>query len=467
MKIKNLFVAMLAGAAMVSCSNEEFESGVNNGAIQAGDQAFVAVNIFAPGVTRAFDPGTEAESDVRDAIFLFLDGNYKGCAEPCYVTSDKLSWSTDGVADHQTKKGTTLVINGIEDEVPAYIVAILNPINKNAYNAKTSLKQLKAEYANYASAENGGYFVMSNAVYAADNKEEVVATPIALENIAHTKQELESTNYKPVSIQVERTVGKVTVNNLDAAIADLNANGLKETIDDSESMKLKFVLTGWEVLQNKATNLIKDIDASEWTIKNLTTWNWNDLSRERSYWANDNKSKGRHAYNVEKMSIPECGYKYVEETVNQNATVATDLNIESPYLLVSGKFVNENNQPVDTAYVRTAGEPAGIRLDYDGRRIKADGDDLAYVTVNIVDADGNVCPLADNEVTFEVTGTGFFKACANGDPTCIEPFAGPSMHAFNGKLTAIVQATEPAGKMYLKATSPGLKEAVLTVRSQY
>lgn len=142
-----------------------------------------------------------------------------------------------------------------------------------------------------------------------------------------------------------------------------------------------------------------------------------------------------------------------------------DVKYEPGELMVVA--LDENNQPVDTAYVRTAGEPAGIRLDYDGRRIKADGEDLAYVTVNIVDSEGNVCPLANNEVTFEVTGTGVFIACANGDPTCIEPFAGPSMHAFNGKLTAIVQATEPAGKMYLKVTSPGLKDAVITVRSQY
>ena len=142
-----------------------------------------------------------------------------------------------------------------------------------------------------------------------------------------------------------------------------------------------------------------------------------------------------------------------------------DVKYEPGELMVVA--LDENNQPVDTAYVRTAGKPAGIRFDYDGRRIKADGEDLAYVTVNIVDADGNVCPLADNKVTFEVTGTGVFKACANGDPTCIEPFAGPSMSAFNGKLTVIVQATEPAGKMYLKATSPGLEDAVITVRSQY
>ena len=142
-----------------------------------------------------------------------------------------------------------------------------------------------------------------------------------------------------------------------------------------------------------------------------------------------------------------------------------DVKYEPGELMVVA--LDENNQPVDTAYVRTAGEPAAIRLDYDGRRIKADGDDLAYVTVNIVDADGNVCPLADNEVTFEVTGTGFFKACANGDPTCIEPFAGPSMHAFNGKLTAIVQGTAPAGKLYLQASALGLKDATITIRTQY
>lgn len=142
-----------------------------------------------------------------------------------------------------------------------------------------------------------------------------------------------------------------------------------------------------------------------------------------------------------------------------------DVKYEPGELMVVA--LDENSQPVDTAYVRTAGEPAGIRLDYDGRRIKADGEDLAYVTVNIVDADGNVCPLADNEVTFEVTGKGIFKACANGNPICMEPFAGPSMHAFNGKLTAIVQSAERAGKITLRATSPGLKDAVITIRSQY
>lgn len=122
---------------------------------------------------------------------------------------------------------------------------------------------------------------------------------------------------------------------------------------------------------------------------------------------------------------------------------------------------------IDTAYVRTAGKPARIRLEYDGRRLKADGEDLAYVTVSIIDKDGNLCPADTTCVTFEVGGEGAFKACANGDPVCTEAFQGPSMHAFNGKLTVIVQSTEVAGKAFLTASAPCLEPAALTIRTKY
>ena len=130
--------------------------------------------------------------------------------------------------------------------------------------------------------------------------------------------------------------------------------------------------------------------------------------------------------------------------------------------------LSDAGSPRDTVCVRTAGEPAGIRLDYDGRRLQADGEDLAYVTVRIVDAAGNLCPLACNEVSFEVSGPGSFRACANGDPTCTDPFQEPRMHAFNGQLTVIVQSSSAqAGKILLHATSPGLREESLTIRTRY
>ena len=155
-----------------------------------------------------------------------------------------------------------------------------------------------------------------------------------------------------------------------------------------------------------------------------------------------------------------------EENVEARYRLAWTVPFEPGELMAVS--LDEGGNPIDTAYVRTAGEPAGILLEYDERRLKADGEDLAYVTVSIVDAAGNLCPLSGAPVTFDVTGPGTFRACANGDPTCLEPFQGPTMHAFNGRLTAIVQSSSAeAGKIYLHATSPGLNDATLTIRTRF
>ena len=155
-----------------------------------------------------------------------------------------------------------------------------------------------------------------------------------------------------------------------------------------------------------------------------------------------------------------------EEDVESRFRLRWDVPFEEGELMAVS--LNGNGSPVDTAFVRTAGRPYGIRLEYDERRLKADGEDLAYVTVSIVDSKGNLCPKADVPVTFEVTGHGSFRACANGDPTCLEPFQGPAMHAFSGRLTAIVRSSaDEAGKIYLHATSPGLRDATLTIRTRF
>ena len=116
--------------------------------------------------------------------------------------------------------------------------------------------------------------------------------------------------------------------------------------------------------------------------------------------------------------------------------------------------------------VRTAGAPARIDLSADRTTLAADGLDLAYVTVRIVDKDGNLCPTADNEVTFAVEGAGSFRAAANGDATCLVPFQSPQMPAFSGQLTAIVQAGAEKGTATLTATAPGLESKTLKIKIQ-
>ncbi|MCH5335119.1 MAG: DUF4982 domain-containing protein [Alistipes sp.] len=116
--------------------------------------------------------------------------------------------------------------------------------------------------------------------------------------------------------------------------------------------------------------------------------------------------------------------------------------------------------------LRTAGEPAAIRLEADRTCIGADGKDLAYITVSIVDAEGNLCPHEGREVRFEVEGAGRFRAAANGNPSSLDLFHLPRMHAFNGMLTAIVQSSCSRGGITLTASADGLEPAKIELRAQ-
>lgn len=118
---------------------------------------------------------------------------------------------------------------------------------------------------------------------------------------------------------------------------------------------------------------------------------------------------------------------------------------------------------VDTAVVRTAGSPHHIELIPDRTSISADGKDLAFIRVRIVDRDGNLCPSADNMVRFDVGGAGSFKAVANGDATCLEPFQNQVMHCFSGEMTVIVESGEKPGILHVRAYSDGLYDGNVAV----
>lgn len=107
--------------------------------------------------------------------------------------------------------------------------------------------------------------------------------------------------------------------------------------------------------------------------------------------------------------------------------------------------------------VRTAGKPHHIELVADRTQLAADGKDLAYINVRVVDKDGNLCPDDHRQIIFSVTGDGSYKASANGDPTSLELFHLPRMQVFNGQLTSIVQSGEKEGKLVFEAKAKGLQ----------
>ena len=99
--------------------------------------------------------------------------------------------------------------------------------------------------------------------------------------------------------------------------------------------------------------------------------------------------------------------------------------------------------------VRTAGKPVAMKLEADKTVLKADGNDLAYVTVSLVDKDGTEIPNATDQMAFEVKGAGSFRAVCSGDATSLEVFTEPTMKLFSGKLVVTVQAGKQARNMEL------------------
>ncbi len=104
--------------------------------------------------------------------------------------------------------------------------------------------------------------------------------------------------------------------------------------------------------------------------------------------------------------------------------------------------------------MKTAGEAAQLLLSADRKKIAADGNDLAYVTVTMADKDGTPCPLADDQLEFSVEGEGTFKCVCNGDATSTEVFTEPRMRLFNGQLVVTVQSTNKRGPITLTVRRP-------------
>ncbi len=116
----------------------------------------------------------------------------------------------------------------------------------------------------------------------------------------------------------------------------------------------------------------------------------------------------------------------------------------------------KDGKPWSKASVQTTGEPAALRLVPDRTVITADGRDLCFVTVDVLDAKGRLVPDADTAVEFRLTGSGKIIATGNGDPTNLVPFHSTKRSTFNGKALVIIQASSVPGEIVLHAESTGL-----------
>lgn len=124
----------------------------------------------------------------------------------------------------------------------------------------------------------------------------------------------------------------------------------------------------------------------------------------------------------------------------------------------NGKIAAENE-------IKTAGDPYKIVLEADRKTIKADGDDISFVTVSVVDKHGIPCPTAVNELEFKVTGAGTYRAACNGDATSLEIFHDNKMKLFSGKLVVLVKSTKQNGNIQLEVKGDNLEKAKISIKS--
>ena len=125
---------------------------------------------------------------------------------------------------------------------------------------------------------------------------------------------------------------------------------------------------------------------------------------------------------------------------------------------------DDAGKAVATQTVRTAGRAHHLELSADRTTISPDGKDISFVTVRVVDKDGNLVPDDGRLLNFKVTGAGSFRAAASGNPASLDAFHLPRHHAFSGQLVALVQSAERAGEAVLTVSAKGLPSASIRIQ---
>ncbi|MCX2484403.1 sugar-binding domain-containing protein [Pedobacter sp. MR2016-24] len=197
---------------------------------------------------------------------------------------------------------------------------------------------------------------------------------------------------------------------------------------------------------------------SEWTDKPvlhlLPHWNW-EKGKSVEVWAYYNQADEVELY----LNGKSLGKRSKE---GDDLHVLWKVNFEPGTLRVVSR---KDGREVLVKTVKTANAPVKIELIADRATIKADGKDLSFVTVRILDKDGNVVPDADDLVQFNLTGAGTIAGVDNGFQASLEPFKANYRKAFHGLCLAIIQAQEKGGTIKLTASAKGLKAAMITINS--
>jgi beta-galactosidase len=203
-------------------------------------------------------------------------------------------------------------------------------------------------------------------------------------------------------------------------------------------------------------------NTKEETLHILPHWNWKGREGEKTpVFVYTNYNSAELFVNGKSM-----GVQKKDNSSPQNRYRLMWMNVKYEPGNIKVVAFDEKGNPVSEKEIHTAGKPTKIVLSPDRKIIKADGKDLSYVTVSVVDKNGIECPTATNQLKFNVKGKASYRAACNGDATSLEIFHLPTMKLFSGKLVVIVQASKEEGNIELSVTGKGLKTGKLSLNSK-
>ncbi len=126
----------------------------------------------------------------------------------------------------------------------------------------------------------------------------------------------------------------------------------------------------------------------------------------------------------------------------------------------------KNGQIVQVKEIKTAGPAYRIEVKADRKIIHADGKDLSYLTIRVLDKNGQLVPESDNLIKVSIQGNGSLRAMDNGFQAEIRSFQANPYPAYKGLCLAIIQSSQKAGPIEVKITSPGLQSSSLQIISR-
>ena len=194
-------------------------------------------------------------------------------------------------------------------------------------------------------------------------------------------------------------------------------------------------------------------------------WNWDDVVANWNWKGDEDSVFEVNIYSsCDEVELFLNNKSIGKKSTNRSTKFMAVFNV--PYSAGELKAVGyDNGKKVNTAILKTAGEPSQIKLSADRKTIKADKQDLSYVMVELVDKKGIRNPKAENLVHFEIEGPGIIAGVGNANPVSVESYQLPQRKAWQGRCMVIVKSGKKSGDIILKVSSTGLKSSELVIKA--